>query len=52
MRRTTVSGLLTLLLGLSAIPVFAQGRLTLYCSSDAAGLAIAEPQVVADLSLR
>jgi len=36
MRRTTVSGLLTLLLGLSAIPVFAQGRLTLYCSSDAA----------------
>ena len=30
MRRTTVSGLLTLLLGLSAIPVFAQGRLTLY----------------------
>ncbi len=36
MRRTTISGLLTLLLGLSALPAVAQGRLTLYCSSDAA----------------
>ena len=36
MRLTPVSGLLALLLGLSAASSFAQGRLTLYCSSDAA----------------
>ncbi len=36
MRLTVISGLLTVLLGASAVPAFAQGRLTLYCSSDAA----------------
>lgn len=36
MRLTVISGLLTALLGVSALPAFAQGRLTLYCSSDAA----------------
>jgi len=36
MRLTPVSGLLALLLGFSAASSFAQGRLTLYCSSDAA----------------
>ena len=36
MRLTPVSGLLALLLGLSSAASFAQGRLTLYCSSDAA----------------
>ncbi|MEO8546038.1 MAG: extracellular solute-binding protein, partial [Burkholderiaceae bacterium] len=36
MRRTVVSGLLTVLLGFSTAPAFAEGRLTLYCSSDAA----------------
>lgn len=36
MRRTAVSGLLALLLGFSAASSFAEGRLTLYCSSDAA----------------
>lgn len=36
MLRTTISGVLALMLGLSALPSFAQGRLTLYCSSDEA----------------
>ena len=36
MRRSARSGLLALMLGVVAAPSFAQGKLTLYCSSDEA----------------
>ena len=36
MRRSTLSVLLGLLLGAVAAPALAQGKLTLYCSSDEA----------------
>ena len=36
MRRTTIASLLALSLGVFSVPAFAQGKLTLYCSSDEA----------------
>lgn len=44
MRISLVSGLLAALLGVSAAPAFAQGRLTLYCSSDAAWCQLAKTE--------
>ena len=44
MRRTILTTLFTLALGLSALPAFAQGRLTLYCSSDEAWCRLAKTE--------